>query len=247
MYSFHKMETISWYITSTQIRLSTSKYAKIRALVCLICKQCNLELILPKQVHREFRDMPDSWFCRQTLTSWVTWLCFSNQKCELTWSLSWALGRLKIGQVLSQPKWRNFRLRMKVLSVAALYRYINSDHSDEQTTKSAIRKECDHVWVHLFGLTNKSTWPKSLTSGTKLNCNAYFWIRGLPISVVRGSTLPIVLSSTEPFLSVFTQNTLHHSQKLEFFRSFKSDHTTSNYLDLTRGTAEREIGKTTNK
>ena len=74
MYSFHKMETISWYITSTQIRLSTSKYAKIRALDCLI-----------------------------------------------------------------------FRLRMKVLSVAALYRYINSDHSDEQTTKSAIRKECDHV------------------------------------------------------------------------------------------------------
>ena len=170
------METISWYITSTQIRLSTSKYAKIRALDCLI-----------------------------------------------------------------------FRLRMKVLSVAALYRYINSDHSDEQTTKSAIRKECDHVWVHLFGLTNKSTWPKSLTSGTKINCNAYFWIRGLPVSVVRGSTLPIVLSSTEPFLSVFTQNTLHHSQKLEFFRSFKSDHTTSNYLDLTRGTAEREIGKTTNK
>ena len=60
MYSFHKMETISWYITSIQIRFSTSKYAKIRALVCLICKQCNLELILPKKVHREFRDMPDS-------------------------------------------------------------------------------------------------------------------------------------------------------------------------------------------
>ena len=160
---------------------------KIRALVCLICKQCNLELIPPKQVHGEFRDMPDSWFCRQTLKSWVTWLCFSNQKCELTWSLSWALGRLKIGQVVSQPKWRNCRLRIKVLSVAALYRYINSDHSDEQTTKSAIRKECDHhVWVYLFGLTNKSTWPKSLTSGTKINCNAYFWIRGLPVSVVRG-------------------------------------------------------------
>ena len=38
----------------------------------------------------------------------------------------------------------------------------------------------------------------------------------------------------------YWQNTLHHSQKLEFFRSFKSDHTTSNYLDLTRGTAERK-------
>lgn len=174
MYSFHKMQTISWYITSTQIRFSTSKYAKIRALVCLICKQSNLELMLPK-------------YC-QTLTSWVTWLCFSNQKCELTWSLSWALGRLKIGQVLSQPKWRNFRLRIKILSVAALYRYINSDHSDEQTTKSAIRKECNHhVWVHLFGLTNKSTWPKSLTSGTKINCH------GLLVSVLKkvlGTTTP---------------------------------------------------------
>ena len=46
----------------------------------------------------------------------------------------------------------------------------------------------------------------------------------------------------------YLQNTLHHSQKLEFFRSFKSDHTTSNYLDLTRGTAKpKEIGKITNK
>ena len=34
------------------------------------------------------------------------------------------------------------------------------------------------------------------------------------------------------------QNTLHHSQKLEFFRTLKSDLTTSNYLDVTRGTAE---------
>ena len=36
----------------------------------------------------------------------------------------------------------------------------------------------------------------------------------------------------------YWKNTLHHSQILEFFRSFKSDHTTSNYLDVTGGTAE---------
>ena len=30
-----------------------------------------------------------------------------------------------------------------------------------------------------------------------------------------------------------------HSQKLEFYRSFKTDHTSSSYLDLTRGTAGR--------
>ena len=37
----------------------------------------------------------------------------------------------------------------------------------------------------------------------------------------------------------YRQNTLQHSQKLEFYRSFKSNHTTSSYLDLTRGTAGR--------
>ena len=35
------------------------------------------------------------------------------------------------------------------------------------------------------------------------------------------------------------QNTLQHSQKLEFYRSFKTDHTSSSYLDLERGTAGR--------
>ena len=35
------------------------------------------------------------------------------------------------------------------------------------------------------------------------------------------------------------KNTLQHSQKLEFYRSFKTYHTSSSYLDLTRGTAGR--------
>ena len=38
----------------------------------------------------------------------------------------------------------------------------------------------------------------------------------------------------------YWQNTLQHSQKkCEFYRSFKTDQTTSCYLDLTRGTAGR--------
>ena len=37
----------------------------------------------------------------------------------------------------------------------------------------------------------------------------------------------------------YWQNTLQHSQKLEFYRSFKTDHTSSRYLDLTRGPAWR--------
>ena len=43
-------------------------------------------------------------------------------------------------------------------------------------------------------------------------------------------------SMKQEFLS-YRQNTLQHSQKVEFYRSFKSNHTTSSYLDLTRGTA----------
>ena len=37
----------------------------------------------------------------------------------------------------------------------------------------------------------------------------------------------------------YRQNTLQPSQKLEFYRSFKSNHTSSSYLDLTTGTAGR--------
>ena len=35
----------------------------------------------------------------------------------------------------------------------------------------------------------------------------------------------------------YCQNTLQHSQKLEFYRSFKTDHISSSYLDLARETA----------
>ena len=44
----------------------------------------------------------------------------------------------------------------------------------------------------------------------------------------------------ETRICIIWQNTLNHSQKLDFFRYFNSDHTTSNYLDLTRGIADRE-------
>ena len=47
-----------------------------------------------------------------------------------------------------------------------------------------------------------------------------------------------VSSMKQEYIS-YWQNTLQHSQKLEFYRSFKTDHTSSSYLDLTRGTAGR--------
>ena len=47
------------------------------------------------------------------------------------------------------------------------------------------------------------------------------------------------VSSMKQEYIFYWQNTLQHSQKLEFYRSFKTDHTTSSYLELTRGTAGR--------
>ena len=48
-----------------------------------------------------------------------------------------------------------------------------------------------------------------------------------------------VSSMKQEYIS-YWQNTLQHSQKLEFYRSFKTDHTSSSYgLDLRRGTAGR--------
>ena len=46
-----------------------------------------------------------------------------------------------------------------------------------------------------------------------------------------------VRSMKQEFIS-YWKNTLQHSQKLEFYRSSKTDHTS--YLDLTRGTAGRK-------
>ena len=47
-----------------------------------------------------------------------------------------------------------------------------------------------------------------------------------------------VSSMKQEYIS-YWQNTPQHSQKLEFCRSFKTDHTSSSYLDLRRGTAGR--------
>ena len=56
----------------------------------------------------------------------------------------------------------------------------------------------------------------------------------LDIAIVKS----YVSSMKQEYIS-YWQNTLQHSQKLEFYRSFKTDHTSSSYLDLTRGTAGR--------
>ena len=57
----------------------------------------------------------------------------------------------------------------------------------------------------------------------------------LDIAIVKS----YVSSMKQEYIS-YWQNTLQHSQKLEFYRSFKTDHTSSSYLDLATGTAGTE-------
>ena len=47
-----------------------------------------------------------------------------------------------------------------------------------------------------------------------------------------------VSSMKQEYIS-YWQNTLQHFQKFEFYKSFKTDHTSCSYLDLARGTAGR--------
>ena len=72
-----------------------------------------------------------------------------------------------------------------------------------------------------------------------MNMSEYFKLpdfnpHSLDIAMVKS----YVSSMKQEYIS-YWQNTLQHSQKLEFYRSFKTDHTSSSYLDLTRGTAGR--------
>ena len=67
-----------------------------------------------------------------------------------------------------------------------------------------------------------------------MNMSEYFKPDLLDIAMVK-----IYASSMKQEYISYWQTALQHSQKHEFYRSFKTDHTSSSYLDLTRGTAGR--------
>ena len=50
---------------------------------------------------------------------------------------------------------------------------------------------------------------------------------------------PFKVNETGIYLILAKHPSTLYTQKLEFYRSFKTDHTSSSYLDLTRGTAGR--------
>ena len=72
-----------------------------------------------------------------------------------------------------------------------------------------------------------------------MNMSEYFKLPDLKPDLWDIAMLKSYVSSMKQEYILYWQNTLQHSQKLGFYRSFKTDHTSSSYLDLTRGTAGR--------
>ena len=70
-----------------------------------------------------------------------------------------------------------------------------------------------------------------------MNMSEYFKLPGFNPDLLDIAMVKSYVSSMKQEYISYWQNTLQHSQKLEFYRSFKSNHTTSSYLDLTKGTA----------
>ena len=72
-----------------------------------------------------------------------------------------------------------------------------------------------------------------------MNMSEYFKLPNFNPDLLDIAMVKSYVSSMKQEYISYWQNTLQHSQKLEFYRSFKTDHTSSSYLDLTRGTAGR--------
>ena len=73
-----------------------------------------------------------------------------------------------------------------------------------------------------------------------MNMSEYFKLPDFNPDLLDIAMVKSYVSSMKQEYISYWQNTLQHpAQKLEFYRSFKTDHTSSNYLDLKRETAGR--------
>ena len=70
-----------------------------------------------------------------------------------------------------------------------------------------------------------------------MNMSEYFKLPDFNPDLLDIAMVKSYVSSMKQEYISYCQNTLQHSQKLEFYRSFKTDHISSSYLDLARETA----------
>ena len=72
-----------------------------------------------------------------------------------------------------------------------------------------------------------------------MNMSEYFKLPDFDPDLLDIAMVKSYVSSMKQEYMSYWQNTLQHSQKLEFYGSFKTDYTSSSYLDSARGTAGR--------
>ena len=72
-----------------------------------------------------------------------------------------------------------------------------------------------------------------------MNMSEYFKLPDLNPDLLDIAMVKSYASSIKQEYISYWQNAIQHSQKPEFYRSFKTNHTSSSYLELTRGTAGR--------
>ena len=72
-----------------------------------------------------------------------------------------------------------------------------------------------------------------------MNTSEYFKLPDFNPDLLDIAMVKSYVSSMKQECISYWQNTLQHPQKRDFYRSFNTDHTSSSYLDLIRGTAGR--------
>ena len=116
----------------------------------------------------------------------------------------------------------NITINQKIL------KYILYVQSEESLVKQAFFMSFD---LHYNG---KNSFHSHL-----MNMSKYFKLPDFNPDLLDIAMVKSYVSSVKQEYISYWQNTLQHSQKLEFYRSFKTDHTSSSFLDLRRGTAGR--------
>ena len=113
--------------------------------------------------------------CKRQIHDSIFFALLLSYKMRLTYSLSTKRRNFSLSRKVD--RWKLFSLQPSSAinkTLSTLMREQRSQQWEKVVT----------TWVHLFGLTNKATWPKLLTSGAKINCQACLWTRSLPVSVV---------------------------------------------------------------
>ena len=134
----------------------------------------------------------------------------------------------KASNIAFRSELGHFLLNITITKKILKYILYMQSKDEESLLKQALLMSFD---LHCNG---KSSFHSHL-----MNKSEYFKLPDFNPDLLDIAMVKSYVSSMKQEYILYWQNTLQHSQKLEFYRSFKTDHTTSSYLELIRGTAGR--------